>query len=220
MRGWFAYNRHDVQPGWWGPVGYHPVFRPVHGPVYREGYHPAYRPVTIAKPADRTASGTTRTFGVNRQTTLYDRWAKGVQRHTIAREVRAPKESEERKPEVRPRPVPVPREEQVDKTLQQPPTPVERRAPVTITPQNNVYTTPKGEIMRQTPSGWEQRTQNTWKESAKVPASSGVARDSQVRQRGEERTSSFSPPPRPAPQPRPTPPPPPKESPRPEEKKR
>ena len=294
LRGWFAYNRRDVEPGWWGPVGYHPVFRPESGPVYREGYHPVYRPVNVVRPADRVATSTTRTFGVNRQTTLYDRWAGGVQRHTIPGNTQTTQTTRttqttqttpgrDRTPVVKPGPVivtkerkegqvvqeekptqpvpvsrqrkegkvvqeekpaqqvPVPKERkegkvvQEEKPVQQVQTVPERRTPAPTTRDNNVYTTPNGNILRKTEEGWEQRTQNSWKDAGKAPATSGVNRDFEVRQLAEERTSSFTPPPRPTPQPTPKPapqpvvqppprpvvqppPPPPKEQPKPQPK--
>jgi hypothetical protein len=87
-----------------------------------------------------------------------------------------------RQPEPRPISVPAPR--------------IETRA---STRENNVYAAPDGSIMRSTPQGWQQRDQNTWKQAPEAPAKQATVRDSEVRQRAAERTSSFKPSPQPAP---------------------
>jgi hypothetical protein len=63
------------------------------------------------------------------------------------------------------------------------------------TQENNVYAAPNGKIMRNTPQGWQQRDQNTWKKAEETPAKQEIIRDSQVRQRAAERSTN----PRPAP---------------------
>jgi hypothetical protein len=82
-QGWFAYNTGLVRPGWWGPAGYRPLYRPVAGPAYRDGYHPVYRPVTWTAPTPPPSTGATRKFGATRGATLYDRWTTGVRRPTV-----------------------------------------------------------------------------------------------------------------------------------------
>ena len=47
--------------------------------------------------------------------------------------------------------------------------------------------------MRNTPQGWQQRDQNAWKKADETPAKQEIIRDSQVRQRAAERSSSSSP---------------------------
>jgi hypothetical protein len=56
--------------------------------------------------------------------------------------------------------------------------------------ENNVYAAPNGNIMRSTPQGWQQRDQNTWKKAGETPAKQEIVRDSEVRQRAAERSSS------------------------------
>ena len=175
-RGWFGYNSRVVRPGWWGPVGYRPAYHPLAGPVYRQGYHPVYRPLGVSRTASRTPSGVVRPAVYARPSTLYDRWSAGVRRPTETPQLRG----NTRQPATSPRPV------------AQSPRPVAR--------DNNVYATPEGNIVRQTPQGWQQRQQHTWKAAGQPPAQSGVQRDAQVRQRGAERTSSFK---NPQPSPRP-----------------
>jgi hypothetical protein len=68
--------------------------------------------------------------------------------------------------------------------------------------ENNVYAAPDGSIMRSTPQGWQQRDQNTWKQATEAPAKQATVRDSEVRQRAAERTSSFKPSPSPQPAPK------------------
>ena len=58
------------------------------------------------------------------------------------------------------------------------------------TKENNVYVAPNGNIMRSTPQGWQQRDQNSWKKASETPAKQSIVRDSQVRQRAAERSSS------------------------------
>ena len=76
--GWFAYGGwRVVYGGWWGPVGYRPLFRPFAGPVYGAGYRPVYR----AAGAERgVLQGGMRTTGPVRSASMYDRWASGVRR--------------------------------------------------------------------------------------------------------------------------------------------
>ena len=112
-------------------------------------------------------------------------------------------------PVTQPAPVPVtPREQRLPDT---PPTarqvsppvapPVPRIVTRPSTQENNVYAAPNGKIMRNTPQGWQQRDQNTWKKAEETPAKQDIIRDSQVRQRAAERSSN----PRPAPAPQPSP---------------
>ena len=56
--------------------------------------------------------------------------------------------------------------------------------------ENNVYVTPDGNIMRNTSQGWQQRNQNTWKKVDVTPGKQDVIRDSNVRQRAAERSST------------------------------
>jgi hypothetical protein len=61
--------------------------------------------------------------------------------------------------------------------------------------ENNVYAAPNGNIMRTSPQGWQQRTQNTWKQANETPAKQATVRDSEVRQRAAERTQPPKTPP-------------------------
>jgi hypothetical protein len=70
------------------------------------------------------------------------------------------------------------------------------------TQENNVYAAPNGKIMRNTPQGWQQRDQNTWKKADETPAKQEIIRDSQVRQRAAERSSNSKPAPAPQPAPK------------------
>ncbi len=80
-RGWFAYNNWGVvRAGWWGPVGYRPVYRPVAGPVYREGYRPVYRPLVAGRAGSGPVFEGARSTGPVRTASLYDRWSTGVSR--------------------------------------------------------------------------------------------------------------------------------------------
>ena len=67
--------------------------------------------------------------------------------------------------------------------------------------ENNVYAAPDGSILRNTPQGWQQRNQNTWKNAPEAPAKQAIVHDSEVRQRAAERTANpkIPPPPRTAP---------------------
>ena len=86
-RGWFAYNNWGrVREGWWGPVGYRPMYRAYAGPVYREGYRPVYRP---ALPVRGAAAVGGRFTGAVRTPTMYDRWSSGVSRPTAGDRPRA-----------------------------------------------------------------------------------------------------------------------------------
>jgi hypothetical protein len=59
--------------------------------------------------------------------------------------------------------------------------------------ENNVYVAPNGSIMRNTPQGWQQRDQNTWKNAADTPAKQETQRDSEIRKRAAERSSNPRP---------------------------
>jgi hypothetical protein len=61
--------------------------------------------------------------------------------------------------------------------------------------ENNVYAAPNGSIMRSTPQGWQQRDQNTWKKANDTPAKQATIKDSEVRLRAAERSSSPKTPP-------------------------
>ena len=61
--------------------------------------------------------------------------------------------------------------------------------------ENNVYAAPNGNIMRNTPQGWQQLNQNTWKQATETPAKQATVRDSEVRQRAVERTQPPKTPP-------------------------
>lgn len=81
--GWFAGNSGPVRPGWWGPAGYRPLYRPHTGPVYRNGYHPVYRPVIWNTPTPAPSTGGRRIAGSTRGGTLYDGWPSGVHRPIV-----------------------------------------------------------------------------------------------------------------------------------------
>ncbi len=185
-RGWFAYNNWErVHEGWWGPVGYRPLYRPIVGPVYREGYHPVYRPPFPGTSVRGPGYGGSRSTGPLRTTTLYDHWTTGVTRPAVGDRPRRAIDM------VSPQPRPAPAVEPRGVA-----NPDIRRIPRSSTRANDVYTTPEGNILRKTPGGWQQRDRNTWKKADDAPAKTGVDKDSKVRQRGAERSSSFR---RPAP---------------------
>ncbi len=69
--GWFAYNTRTVYAGWWGPVGYRPVYQPVVHPAYREGYHPAFRQPSPTSPKAPPSAGNNRSGGATRSSTIY-----------------------------------------------------------------------------------------------------------------------------------------------------
>jgi hypothetical protein len=185
-RGWFAFNNRGMaHEGWWGPVGYRPVYRPFAGPVYREGYHPVYRPLLPERSERGPAYGGSRSTGPIRNTTLYDRWTRGVTRPTSGDRPRQAIDMV--RPETRPAPAVAP------PGVARPDV---RRTPRASERANDVYATPEGNIVRKTPQGWQQRDRNTWKKTDDAPAKTGVDHDSNVRQRGAERSSSFR---RPAP---------------------
>ena len=73
---------------------------------------------------------------------------------------------------------------------------IDTRGNSRITPRstpkdNNVYAAPDGNVLRKTPQGWQQRDRSTWKDVGQAPANQGLNRDSEVRQRAADRTSSF-----------------------------
>jgi hypothetical protein len=51
--------------------------------------------------------------------------------------------------------------------------------------------------MRNTPQGWQQLNQNTWKQATETPAKQATVHDSEVRQRAAERTQPPKTPPPP-----------------------
>ena len=184
-RGWFAYNNWGrVREGWWGPVGYRPVYRSVAGPVYREGYHPVYRPLLTGRSVRGPAYGGSRSTGPIRTNTMYDRWTSGVTRPTSGDRPRQAIDMV--RPEARPGPAAEPRGVA---------RPDIQRTPRASGRANDVYATPEGRILRKTPGGWQQRDRNTWKKADDAPAKTGMDHDSNVRQRGAERSSSFRKPP-------------------------
>ena len=117
-------------------------------------------------------------------------------------------------PVTQPTPIPVtPREQREPETRQtvrpitpSVPQPIAQPAPRIVTrpstQENNVYAAPNGKIMRNTPQGWQQRDQNTWKKAEETPAKQEIIRDSQVRQRAAERSSISKPAPAPQPAPK------------------
>ncbi len=81
--GWFAYNNWGrVREGWWGPVGYRPMYRAYAGPAYREGYRPVYRPMAPNRGAGGPGIQGARFTGAARTPSMYDRWSAGVSRPT------------------------------------------------------------------------------------------------------------------------------------------
>jgi hypothetical protein len=203
-RGWFAHDARTVYPGWWGPVGYRPVYQPVVRPAYRAGYHPAYRQ---AAPTPPPPSGNNRSGGATRSSAIYGRWSAGVKRPTIGQtrpnvgETRPPAQSmppprPDVPPEKQPAVRPADREPRTEErgNLQVTPPPISRPIVRTSPPvkrENNVYAAPDGNVMRKTPQGWQQRDRNTWKDAGQAPARQGVVRDQEVRQRAAERSSGF-----------------------------
>ena len=191
--GWFAYNWGAAHAGWWGPVGYRPVYHSVVGPMYRAGYHPV-RPAVMSGSSARPTSGGTRTVGVTRTPTMYDHWTSGVRRPTernVARTVTGTS-----RPSQPPAGTPVPRPpQQIDRGGST------RSVTRPSTGRNDVYAAPDGNVLRKTPSGWQQREQNTWKQAAPAPANQGLNRDANARQRGAERTSTYNNPRKQAPPP-------------------
>jgi hypothetical protein len=120
-----------------------------------------------------------------------------------ARTVPAPQPSTPAQPEPRPvsRPVaPAPVQRPEPQPAPKPEPPVVRPAPAR---DNNVFAAPDGTILRQTPNGWQQRTQNTWRDAGSAATKQGVVRDNEIRQRATERTSSFQAQPLPQAQPAP-----------------
>ncbi|HUI09071.1 MAG TPA: hypothetical protein VL221_02025 [Bacteroidota bacterium] len=74
--GWYAYGGWGVvHAGWWGPVGYRPMYRPIGGPVYGAGYRPVSGPAIAGH---GTVQGSVRTTGMVRTASVYDRWGSGV----------------------------------------------------------------------------------------------------------------------------------------------
>jgi len=197
--GWFAYHWGVVRPGWWGPVGYRPYYRPVIGPVYRAGYHPIYRPVGRNVAVEAPPHGTARTIGATRGATLYDHWNAGVRRPV--REV----VTTSGHPNVNTDPGvsrTVPPEREAPKAAlsnpgaqQQVARGTARRVPQPSSQENNVYATPDGKVMRKTPNGWQQRENNAWKPAGNGSQKQKVDSDSRARARGAERSSSYRPPP-------------------------
>ncbi len=120
-----------------------------------------------------------------------------VETRPMVRPATPPVQQVETRPMVRPATPPVPQVE---------PSPASIPGPrITTHPspnQNNVYATPDGSILRSTPQGWQQRTQNSWQNTGNTQAKQAAVHDSEVRQRTAERTSNFTPP---APAPRPAP---------------
>lgn len=179
-RGWLVYNAPGrVREGWWGPVGYRPVFRPVVGPVYREGYHPVYRPLLPARGARAQLTGPNRLTGPIRTTTMYDRWTTGVTRPVAGERPRQAVDMA-RPGTAGPGP-----------GLRGAGRPSVQRALRGPAGANNVYTTPEGKILRQTSKGWQQRDRNAWKKADDGSSKTGADRDAKVRQRGADRSSSF-----------------------------
>jgi hypothetical protein len=184
-RGWFAYNNWGrVRAGWWGPVGYRPMYRAVRGPVYREGYHPVYRPLLPGPGARGVAFGGARSTGPVRTGTLYDHWSAGVRRPTAGDRPRQAVDMV--RPQDRPGGTAGPGGAA---------RPTMQRLPRQSAQENNVYATPDGKIVRKTPGGWQQRDRQTWKKPDDASANPGLDRESKVRQRGAERSSSFRKPP-------------------------
>jgi hypothetical protein len=195
-RGWFTYNSRTVSPGWWGPVGYRPVYRHIAGPAYREGYHPSYHQVIASKPAGPSSGGMTRSSGATRTGTMYDGWSRGVKRPSVgetvpptkvpSRPVQPPPSRAEARPTTKPESQSDPRAGMTGNS---------RITPRPPTKQNNVYAAPDGNVLRKTPQGWQQRDRNTWKDAGQAPVKQGVDRDQVVRQRAAERSTSFKTPP-------------------------
>ena len=190
--GWFAYNSSIVSAGWWGPVGYRPVYRPVVGPAYREGYHPSYHQVVASKPAGPSTGGMTRSSGATRTGTMYDQWKGGVRRPTVrataplttvpSRPVQPSPSRPDTRPTTNPQTQAIPRAETRGNS---------RITPRPTTRENNVYAAPNGNVLRNTPQGWQQRDRNTWKAAGQAPTTQGVDRDLEARQRAAERSTSF-----------------------------
>jgi hypothetical protein len=225
--GWFPNHSNAAYAGWWGPAEYHPVYRTATRPVYREGFHPVHRNVEQISSTVRLPNNVRRPSGVTRSATLYDNRSSGIRRPVAiaaprpSREVTKTTPTVQRQPETRPivrpvnpsvpQPVPIPvtpREQRQPETqpIARPiapsiAQPVPRIVTRPSTQENNVYAAPNGKIMRNTSQGWQQRDQNTWKKADETPAKQEIVRDSQVRQRAAERSSS----PRSAPAPRPAP---------------
>jgi hypothetical protein len=193
--GWFAHYANDEHAGWWGPAEYHPVYHPATKPVYREGYHPVYRQIGSNTLIVKSSNVVTRTSGVTRSTTLYDNRSSGVRRPVVVENPRSPKEVTRATPTVPRQPETPPITRPVTPPVTQPESqPIPRSQPRIVTrsspKENNVYAAPNGSIMRSTPQGWQQRDQNTWKKANETPSKQAIVRDSQVRQRAAERSSS------------------------------
>ncbi len=191
-QGWFAYNSRTVFAGWWGPVGYRPAYRPYVGPAYRAGYQPAYHQVIASRPVASSTGGMNRSSGAIRSGAIYERGKIGVRRPTIG-QAAAPTtvspnlvQPRSSRPDTRPGTTPEP---QAATTA-----PARGNSRIISRPsakENNVYATPEGNVLRKTPQGWQRRDQNTWKDAGQAPAAQGVDRDSEVRQRAAERSTSY-----------------------------
>ena len=181
--GWFAYNWRGMHPGWWGPVGYRPAYRPVIGPVYRSGYHPIYRPTV--------AGNGSRGIGSTRGATLYDHWNDGVRRPVAgsarrSAPVRSGSDIRGDRSVVRPTAKPESRPELGGNASR-----ANRRVTRPSTKENNIYASPNGNILRRTPGGWQQREQNTWKNTKTNSSNAGMDREYKARQRGAERSAGI-----------------------------
>ncbi|MGD0037661.1 MAG: hypothetical protein ABSC53_10260 [Bacteroidota bacterium] len=196
---------------------YHPATKPVYRegnhPAYRQIVSSA---PAVRSPKDvRRTSGVIRSATLYDNRSSGVRRPVAIATPRPSREVARTTPTEPRQPEARPiarpitptvpqpEPQPVPRTETPTVPRQSEASPITR--PVTPTvPQperriivtrssikeNNVYAAPNGNIMRSTPQGWQQRDQNTWKKAGETPAKQAIVRDSNVRQRATERSSS------------------------------
>ncbi len=170
-----------------------PVPSPGSGSLPRQADRPATLPASQREPQQPASPA--RTSGSARSPQAVD-----VPQPTRA--VPTPQPSTPSLPEPRPanRPVnPAPAQTQQPRPVSMPEAPAPKPAPR----NNNVFAAPDGTIMRQTPNGWQQRSQNTWRSAGSTPTKQGVVRDNEIRQRAVERTSSFQSQPLPQAQPAP-----------------
>jgi len=196
---------------------YHPATKPVYREGYHPAYRqivpsaPAVRsPNEVRRTSGVIRSATlydNRSSGVRRPVAIVTPRPSREVTRTTPIEPRQPEARPITRPVIptvpQPEPQPVPRTEAPTvprqpeaRPITRPVTPTvpqpERRIIVTrsSTKENNVYAAPNGNIMRSTPQGWQQRDQNTWKKADETPAKQAIVRDSNVRQRATERSSS------------------------------
>jgi hypothetical protein len=184
--GWISFGWHSYYRGWWGPCGYRYGYRHGYYRGYRHGYRHGYRQGYAAgRRAGYVASN--RPAAQPTRSNIYRNRSNGV-RSTGVRPSSRPAT-----PSTRQSGRAVDASDRVQRPGSRQNTEPSGGRTTRPANQNNVLSDRNGNIYRRESSGsWQQRNNGSWNSGSRSTAPQNVRRDYENRNRGTQRTNSYS----------------------------